>query len=114
MEPVSDPDNPADESPTVAAEDLEGTRGNGQFRVRPAAVIQCLTCRFEFDAHTVDADRLARLEGASDPADEMMLVALTCPNCGTSGSLSLGYGPQATPEEGDVLRAIERTNGHGG
>jgi hypothetical protein len=108
MERVIDPENPTDDAPNEVVADIEQGGGDGQFRAVPGARIQCLTCRQDFDAHTVDAERVRRLEGASDPADELILVPITCPNCGASGVLSISYGPQASPEEADVLRATER------
>ncbi|MEP6625457.1 MAG: hypothetical protein ABJC79_13510 [Acidimicrobiia bacterium] len=48
-----------------------------------------------------------RLEGASDPADMLAVLALTCPNCATMGTLTLNYGPESTPGEAIVLQAIE-------
>ena len=55
------------------------------------------------------ADHSTRLEGASDPADMMMVVPTTCPECGARGSLILHYGPAASAEEADVMAALSRT-----
>jgi hypothetical protein len=50
---------------------------------------------------------MRRLEGASDPADMLAVFALTCPRCGTAGTLTLNYGPETTPGEVTVLQALE-------
>jgi len=105
---MDDPGNPTDDSPTAAADEIENGGGHGQFRAVADARIQCLTCRAIFDADSVSAEVLERLEGPTDPADEMLVVPLACPNCGTAGSLGLSYGPQASIEESDVLRALRR------
>jgi hypothetical protein len=49
---------------------------------------------------------LRRLEGESDPADMVAVVALTCPACGAQGTVVLGYGPMADGHEADVLRGL--------
>ena len=54
---------------------------------------------------------LRRLEGASDPAEMMAVVAITCPRCEARGVLVLGYGPAAAVEDSDVLRALDDQRG---
>jgi hypothetical protein len=61
----------------------------------------------------MELNEILRIEGASDPDDEVAVVAMTCPSCGCKGTLVLKYGSEATPEESDVLRALEdRRDGH--
>jgi hypothetical protein len=74
----------------------------GQFDAREGGV-RCLTCRV---TTAVRVDALRRLEGASDPSDMLVVVALRCPHCGTRGTLVLSYGPDATPEDEAVLLAL--------
>jgi hypothetical protein len=50
---------------------------------------------------------LRRLEGASDPADMLAVVALECGVCNASGTMVLGYGPAAADADSDVLRALQ-------
>ena len=54
----------------------------------------------------VTMSSLRRLEGASDPDDMLAVVALACPACGTQGTVVLGFGPNATAEDSDVLKAL--------
>lgn len=49
---------------------------------------------------------LHRLEGASDPDDMAVVVAVTCPQCSVGSALVLSYGPTASGIEADVLRAL--------
>ncbi len=92
-------------SDVMRALDAQGF--TGQLRVVEGAVIECLTCRHEFGAKDAAAERIVRLEGVSDPADMLAVVALHCPHCGTAATLLLNYGPDSTAEEAEVLLAID-------
>jgi hypothetical protein len=59
------------------------------------------------DAHV---DRVFRFEGDSDPADEMIVIGLSCPLCGQRGLLVSAFGPDADPEHAEALRTLA---GHG-
>ena len=96
-----DPRMPTDEPLGVVADD-------GQFRAGAHAQVHCFTCRREFPAGTIDASEVRRLEGVSDPADMLLVVEVTCPHCGASGSLTLNYGPESTVEDAEVLRDLDR------
>ena len=48
-----------------------------------------------------------RTEGASDPADMALVVALECPTCGSKGVLALKYGPDAPREEAELIRQLD-------
>ena len=102
----ADPAMPTDE-PLAAAESAVA-RDGGQFRALEGGRIHCYTCGHDADAGDVDASQARRLEGVSDPADELLVVGVTCPSCGTGGSLTLNYGPEATLGDADVLRALDR------
>jgi hypothetical protein len=105
---VPEPENPTD-TPLV---DVSGAGADaateGQFRAVDGGRIQCLTCRQDRDAEEYRADDVTRLEGVSDPDDMVMVVPVTCPNCGATGSLVLGYGPTASGEDADALAAMGR------
>jgi len=79
----------------------------GQFRAVDGGRVECLTCRSLSPAADIPAVALRRLEGASDPADMLAVVALLCPVCGTRGALVLNYGPESTPEDAAVLSDLE-------
>lgn len=93
--------------------DLERQGFEGQFRSAPGATIECLTCRRSFGAADAGALGATRLEGESDPADMLLVVAVHCPNCGASGTLILSYGPDATAEDSDVVLTLDRPAGEG-
>jgi hypothetical protein len=99
---------PAESTLTDLSQQLDAAGYGGQFRAQPDARIECLTCRQVTAADALDANDMTRLEGESDPADMAMVVALTCPVCGTAGTLILNYGPDASAEEADVLAALDR------
>ncbi len=103
-----DPANPTDTPLGDVVDDLSGEGFGGQFRSEEGARIRCLTCQQTFDASSIEADEVTRLEGVSDPADMTMVVPVTCPNCDTSGTLVLGYGPDASAEDSDVVRSLSR------
>jgi len=92
---------------TTALHALERAGYAGQFKVLERARLQCLTCRGEFDGGDATIESLRRLEGVSDPADMLAVVGLTCPECDARGSLVLGYGPDASLEESQLLVALQ-------
>lgn len=98
-----------DDTPLSAVTDrMDDQHGDGQFGATDGAEIRCFTCRRTFPAAGISADELTRLEGESDPADMAAVIPVTCPHCGTGGSLVLNYGPDAGAEESDVLAAMHR------
>jgi hypothetical protein len=87
---------------------LEREGFEGQFVARDGAVVECMTCKTRTPASEMTGDhRLRRLEGPSDPADMLAVAALTCPSCGTKGTLALNYGPEASSTDDDVLRCLD-------
>ena len=79
---------------------------SGSFTVVEGAALECHACEARFPAAEAEMSSLRRMEGASDPADMVAVVALACPRCGTAGTVVLGFGPAASPEDGDVLGAL--------
>ena len=57
---------------------------------------------------------MTRLEGASDPADQLIVVPLACPVCGARGTFVAHYGPEASLEEADVLAVLSRAPSEAG
>jgi len=85
---------------------FDGDGFRGQFRVHPPDQVECLTCRTITPAREMATAHICRLEGASDPADMLMVVALICPACDTRGTLILNYGPESTLEDSGVIDAL--------
>lgn len=78
----------------------------GQFGARLAGKIVCFACRRERPAAEVHLLAMHRLEGASDPSEEVAVAAVECPACKTRGTLTLSYGVGASAEDAMVLKAI--------
>ncbi len=111
------PDTPYDRPPdhmppsdnTTMRDVLASYEASGfatQFTVEPGAAIRCAACSSVVAAADVAMHSMRRLEGASDPADMMAVVALSCPVCSSKGTAVLGYGPMASAEDSDVLVAL--------
>jgi len=94
---------PDDKTIDEALAGMEADGYDAQMAARPGGRIVCFTCRQESPADEVDVHALHRIEGVSDPADMMAVVALTCPRCGARGTAVLGYGPEADPDDSDAL-----------
>ena len=91
---------------TEVIDRFEADGYRGQFGARDGAEILCFTCRATFPAGDAGIDALERLEGASDPDDMAAVGAMSCPRCGARGTIVLKYGPESTPEDGEVLLAL--------
>jgi hypothetical protein len=80
-----------------------------QFVPGPArGALRCTNCASISSAaeYTVLEER--RLEGASDPDDLVLVVAASCPVCRASGALVLGYGPEASEVDTDLVLGLTR------
>jgi hypothetical protein len=82
---------------------LEAAGFTGQMATRADGMLQCLTCRQESPANEFTLGAMRRTEGASDPDDMLAVVGLTCPRCGAQGTAVLGYGPEADPDDAEVV-----------
>jgi hypothetical protein len=87
--------------------ELEGLGFSGQFIARDAAEVECVACKARTAAAAFASHELRRLEGASDPSDMMIVVGLECPSCRQRGTLVLGYGPEASAADTDVVRLLD-------
>ncbi|WP_426571499.1 hypothetical protein [Aquihabitans sp. McL0605] len=80
-----------------------------QFVPGPAAgVLRCTACGSVSAGREFRIQRERRLEGASDPDDTILVVAAACPVCRTGGTVVLGYGPNASADDADLIVALER------
>lgn len=89
-----------------ALQELEraGFRANGQ--VRPGGQVRCGACGRDSAATGLEVALHARIEGVSDPSDEMLVVGVRCPTCKALGTLVLGYGSRVGRDEAEVLRGL--------
>lgn len=67
----------------------------------------CRACRACQRPEEVRADSIRRLEGASDPADLSVVLAVRCPACGVQGTAVVRFGPEATAGEAELLRILD-------
>ena len=74
---------------------------------RSDGAVECLGCGESSDAGRFAVDEVSRLEGASDAADLMLVARTTCPSCDRKGVLTLGYGPNASDDDTDVLARLD-------
>ena len=86
---------------------LEDEGFKAQFATRDAGRIQCLTCRGLNEPASVRLERIIRLEGTSDPSEEMAVVGLVCPACSARGTLALSFGPEASVEDAIAFRELD-------
>ena len=93
----------------IATFEMEGYKG--QMAARPGATVLCMSCHQESDAAEMQVDALERMEGASDPADMLAVIALVCPVCRANGTLVVGFGPDATLDDSEVLAALGDIDG---
>ena len=73
-----------------------------------AGSLRCTRCSSVSEAteYTVLEER--RLEGASDPDDLVLVVAASCPVCRSGGTIVLGYGPEASGVDTDLVIGLTR------
>lgn len=76
-----------------------------EFRATDEGQLRCDTCSSDHDPDEVTVDETVRFEGESNPADEAILVALSC-ECGIKGLFTAAFGPASTPAESRVLRDL--------
>ena len=89
----------------LAAAEAEGYAGD--LFVTEDAQLRCGACRQDFDPREMELQGLRRLEGASDPADMAAVLCLECPRCHTKGTAVVKFGPEAEPQEDDVLAVLD-------
>ncbi len=68
--------------------------------------VRCASCQSVLDPRRMTMHSLRRLEGASDPADMVAVVATSCPVCGADGTMVVGFGSAASDVDADVLAAM--------
>lgn len=100
---MKDPQNPDDKTIDEVMAEMEAEGFGGQLAARSGGSLLCFSCRAESPADEVGLHALHRIEGVSDPDDMLAVAALVCPRCGAKGTVVLGYGPEADPDESDVL-----------
>ena len=86
-----------------------GHRGfAGEFRLERDGTVFCLGCGRPHRAEDLITHGMRRLEGASDPGDEAIVLAIACRGCGERGAVVLRYGPEAGVADAALLAAIDQ------
>ena len=106
---MATPTDPNSLEELIATFEVEGYKG--QMAARTDGFVLCTSCHQESPAGDMRVDGMERMEGASDPDDMLAIAALVCPICDTQGTIVLGYGPNATPVDTDVLAALGEIDG---
>lgn len=75
------------------------------------AMIGCPECDELVDPATLVVDEIVRLEGDSDPDEEIIVYALSAGPCGRKGTYVIAFGPTVTPEDESVA-AVLRNRPH--
>lgn len=88
---------------TDAIASLEARGFNGSFRAESQEQVKCLTCGRARHADELPMIAFERVEGASDPADESIVVGVKCPDCGARGTLVLAFGSRVMRVGAGVL-----------
>ena len=99
-----------DTTPRTLAETLADLADKGytaQFEVDDdSGEVRCISCDTSVRAKQVGVDAAARVEVASDPADNSLVLAVRCSACGVQGTIVSSYGPEATAGEMQLLEAL--------
>ena len=101
--------NPSDWSPATVTDAVSDLRADGytvDFSVADGGMLRCNQCRSLHDPAEARVDRIARFEGDSDPADEAIVFALTCSDCGLRGTLVSAYGASVGRDEATVVTGL--------
>jgi hypothetical protein len=101
-EPTEFPDQQRTETPQMVA--LRAAGYVDDFAITDGDLV--LVGAGPIDLATVHIDQQYRFEGASDPDDESLVLALHAPATGTLGVLITAYGPSASAAEGDILSRL--------
>lgn len=76
--------------------------------------LRCANCDTTVAVADFEVEGYHRLEGASDPADMLIVIWGRCSACGQGGVATIGYGPNAGPADDTALTALDLTDVHDG
>ena len=72
-------------------------------------MILCGSCRSTLSPDHIDVHSIRRLEGTSDPSDNIAILAIICPVCESHATMVLKYGPEASPDEVTIWHQTNET-----
>jgi hypothetical protein len=75
------------------------------FAATSSGRLRCRATNVEHDPEVMHIEEIVRYEGASDPNDQAILLALAC-RCGERGLYSAAFGPDTAEADVTVLHRI--------
>lgn len=102
---------PTPDTLTDALARYEAHGFRGQFIVRAPDVVECLTCKAKQAPGRIRMVALHRLEGDTDPSDQVAVAALVCGACSAKGILVMAFGPEASREDQVALQGFDDHRG---
>ncbi len=115
---MTDPNVPDEASGATTLLEVLGEAADAgyreQFVVNDDGDLRCTQCDTTVAVADFDVEGYHRLEGASDPADMLIVVWGTCTGCGRGGVATIGYGPNAGPADDAALEALDLDDVHDG
>jgi hypothetical protein len=98
---------PTDSTTLTDVLDLYAAGGfDGPFGVTNDGRVECQTCGTVSNPSEIEMHSRRRLEGASDPDDMVAVMGVSCPACGTRGTLTAQVGPMASAEDAHVTSGL--------
>lgn len=98
---------PSDNTTLIEILDEMAAQGyGGSMTLTDDGKLRCPSCGAEIDPSDVHVHETRRLEGASDPDDMIIVLAVECVPCSEKASLVLHYGPEASSEEMELLKHL--------
>ena len=98
---------PSDNTTLVAVLAVLDADGyTASFGARDGARLHCSACRQESAVGEFAVASFRRLEGASDPDAQVLLIAATCPACDALGTAVFGYGPEASEVDAEAVKQL--------
>jgi hypothetical protein len=98
------------EAPETVAEAVRLLVGRGyreDLRVE-AEGVRCASCGEVHSSNAWVITEVFRFEGPSDPADEAIVLGVTCPRCGDRGIVVSAFGPDADDQLRELARVAVR------
>lgn len=96
---------------TALLDELTGRGFTASFASRAGGTIWCSMCRVTSPAGDYHVVGTRRLEGASDPDAEVLMMFGNCPACDAAGTAAFGYGPEADPTDADAVAQLDLRDG---
>lgn len=84
----------------------------GDFRAVEGGLRDSITGRI-FAADELVIDELLRFEGATDPDDEALVLALRSRDGSVRGTYAMAYGPAMDPHDAEAVRRLRDGRGRG-